>query len=266
MQLPGGLVENARLDRSFKLVSASGKVDMALSQLHESTENYPRWISEALILILDELCGQAPTLERVRSLCLADRQAILLAWHIKTKQSLEWFTRRCENCEEIFDVSISLNELPFSEAAENFPFAHLHLNEQAITVRVPNGKDLEFLSQLDDSIDVKEKLIHRLVVEPKSFKLQVKDFKAIENAVENTVPEFATEITSHCPECDSINPITYRPEDTLAIGVEPLLEDIHKIAQAYHWSEEQIMSLPHQRREFYLNKIDRDLGISRNLL
>jgi len=270
MQLPGGLVENTRLDRSFKLVSASGKVDMALNQLLESTENHPRWISEALILILDELCGQAPRLERVQALCIADRQAILLAWHMKTQKSLEWFTRRCESCDEIFDVSISLDKLPFSEAAESFPFAHLELDDEVITIRVPNGRDLEFLSQIDDSLDVKldvkKKLIERLLVKPKTFKLQAEHIEAIETAVENTVPEFATEISCQCPECDGMNSISFRPEDTLAIGVEPLLEDIHKIAQTYHWSEEQIISLPHQRREFYLNKIDRELGVSRDLL
>jgi hypothetical protein len=37
-----------------------------------------------------------------------------------------------------------------------------------------------------------------------------------------------------------------------------MLEDVHRLATRYHWSEEAILRLPLRRRGAYLRLIDRD--------
>jgi hypothetical protein len=36
--------------------------------------------------------------------------------------------------------------------------------------------------------------------------------------------------------------------------------DVHRLARAYHWSEEDVLALPVTRRRRYLAHVDRDRG------
>lgn len=268
MQLPGGLVINGRRNQHFKLVSSDGWTDMQLYELLADADSQPHWVSEAILLVLEQLANTVPSIEQVRSLCLADRQAIALAWRLQTQQAEQWVSHYCGACGEIFDISIPMDGLPFSPAGEGFPFARLHVNGQELIVRVPDGDDLEALAQISDAQSAREHLAQRVIVERESinFSLTEKEILSIEAAIESIVPELATEITSDCPECGAANTLLFDPYEGLVKEIDPLLDDVHLIAQAYHWTENEILSLPEIRRQQYLQRIEYAQGVSGGLL
>jgi hypothetical protein len=44
--------------------------------------------------------------------------------------------------------------------------------------------------------------------------------------------------------------------------IDELLDQIHRLAANYHWSEQEILALPKQRRTAYLRRLDRERGVS----
>ncbi|MDK3073550.1 hypothetical protein QO034_10540 [Sedimentitalea sp. JM2-8] len=81
-------------------------------------------------------------------------------------------------------------------------------------------------------------------------------------ALERAVSGLDLEIGTRCTECGSA---IVSPFDVQAfVGAEledaarRLLDDVHRIASTYHWSEQDILALPRSRRMAYLGRIDRD--------
>jgi hypothetical protein len=72
-----------------------------------------------------------------------------------------------------------------------------------------------------------------------------------------------------CPKCEEAWESVFEPGDYLwrEIGVTArrLLRQVHLIARAYGWSEEQILSVPPERRGAYLAMIQEDFDSDRDL-
>jgi hypothetical protein len=81
-------------------------------------------------------------------------------------------------------------------------------------------------------------------------------------ALEALDPLNALELAAICPACGGPNDIELDLEAVLlerAAGRrERLLDMVHRIARAYHWSEAEILALPPARRARYLERIERE--------
>ncbi len=263
MQLPGGLLKNGRLNQHFSLNQPGGDIDFALHHLTTKVKSHPDWVDQALLLILETLANDEPTLQDVQSLCVADRQAIAIAWQLSKSTAPLWLTIHCHACDNPIDVCIPVAELPFSKAGKHFPFAKITVNKKSIKLRVPNGSDLSAIAQLPEAEAV-QCLAQRLIAQPssapttQSIPLNKTTIQKIERAVEQQVPELATDINCECPECDAKNLVHFDPYQGLVSRIDELLDEVHLIASAYHWTEQEILQLPNARRKDYLKRISRD--------
>ncbi|MCR2835283.1 hypothetical protein [Parerythrobacter lacustris] len=66
-------------------------------------------------------------------------------------------------------------------------------------------------------------------------------------------------LATQCPECSAEQALLFDPARFLAEEVarhaDRLLGEVADIAQAYHWSEADILAMPAARRRFYLTRI-----------
>lgn len=74
--------------------------------------------------------------------------------------------------------------------------------------------------------------------------------------MEKLAPPFSGEIEGQCPECGArvnfwFDVAAYVLRE-LRFDAELLYEDIHQLAMRYHWSEQEILNLPRQRRMQYV--------------
>ncbi len=81
-------------------------------------------------------------------------------------------------------------------------------------------------------------------------------------ALERCIAGLDLQLGTQCTEC---NAEISAPFDVQAFVMAErnatacrLLDEVHMIAQSYHWSEAEILSLPHDRRLAYLARIERD--------
>ncbi len=294
MNLPGGLIieidGEARRARDFSFRPITGALEMRLQDLlcecSANDEAHPVWISRFLTVILARLATQkielddeknmAKGLELVRELCVGDRHFLLLQWRLMLAggSDYEWLSAHCPACAARYDFPLEWAKLPVKPACENFPKISFLLNDssinngEAIQVRVPNGSDQEFIAQLNtqSKTDLRRQLLQRLVIadNPQALvqALEEDEIARIETVLEQAAPELAQQLQLACPECGEQHRVQLDWYRGIHKPVDELLDQVHRLAANYHWSEQEILALPKQRRAAYLRRLERDRGVS----
>jgi hypothetical protein len=298
VNLPGGLHIEIRGEqiraRDFSFRPITGALEMQLQDLlHECSANdeaHPVWISRFLTTILARLATQKispddeKSLTLVRELCVADRHYLLLQWRLQLAggSDYEWLSAHCPACTARYDFPLEWAQLPVKPAGENFPQISFLLNDssinngEAIQVRVPRGSDQEFIAQfhaqvhvqekVQDEMDLRTQLLQRLIIadNPRALvqALDEDEIVRIETALEQAAPELAQQLQLACPECGEQHQVQLDWYRGMHKPIDELLDQIHRLAANYHWSEQEILALPKQRRTAYLRRLDRDRGIS----
>ena len=294
MNLPGGL--HIEIDgelihaRDFSFRPITGALEMQLQDLLQECsahdEAHPVWISRFLTVVLARLAQQkiAPDEEKslalVRELCVADRHYLLLQWRLMLAggSDYEWLSAHCPACTARYDFPLEWAQLPVKPAGENFPHISYLLddlsinNGDAIRVRVPRGSDQEFIAHLhaqentQDETDLRTQLLQRLIIadNPRALvqALDKEEIARIETALEQAAPELAQQLQLACPECGEQHHVQLDWYRGMHKPIDELLDQIHRLAANYHWSEQEILALPKQRRTAYLRRLDRDRGVS----
>lgn len=302
MNLPGGLYIEVRGEliraRDFSFRPITGALEMQLQDLlHECSaqgEAHPVWISRLLTVILARLATQKITpddeksLTLVRELCVADRHFLLLQWRLLLAggSNYEWLSAHCPACSARYDFPLEWAQLPVKPAGEHFPQISVLPSDSSINkgeviqVRVPRGSDQEFIAQFhvqeaaqDQTQDERQyekelrtQLLQRLIITDNSRALvqalDEDEIVRIETALEQAAPELAQQLQLACPECGEQHQVQLDWYRGMHKPIDELLDQIHRLAANYHWSEQEILALPKQRRTAYLRRLDRDRGVS----
>lgn len=270
--LPGGLVEHDRRRRDWAFRPLTGALELALAEAAESAQDTPSAVTAVLSQALTRLAGDTPAPHRVDALCLADRQFLMrqLARHLDDdpgQGTAQWFSSQCPACGARFDFALDMAELPVTEAGPGYPWVELRGDDGvARRFRLPVGADLsELARQPDDAVEAW--LLQRLAESPDTLPLddpaQIGAWAArVEAALDRIAPALVLQVLAACPECDTTHAVDLDPYGALQHGPDTLLQEVHRLAWHYHWSEDQILALHRQRRQRYLQLIDQARGLS----
>lgn len=262
MQLPGGLVEDGVRRRDWAFRPVSGALELALAEIKEEAGCAPQAVTRALALALGRLGGAQASEERVAALCVADRQYLMreLERHLGSQGG--WFQADCPACGSRFDFHLDYADLPVQEAGAGYPQAQVDMDGRQWRFRLPNGADQEAVAGLPDG-EALAGLFRRLALDPDLPEAPGQDLiAAAEAALEAVSPAVCLSVQAACPDCGSGNTVELEPYRALARPADHLLEEVHRIALAYHWAEADIFELPRARRQRYLQLIDRARGMA----
>jgi hypothetical protein len=181
----------------------------------------------------------------VRALCVDDRR--FLMYRLAGELGIDelWLTATCPECEARFEVCAEPAQLPVKPAGDTFPFA----GSGERRIRVPTGDDQEAVALMSPDAARRE-LLRRCLVD--GGEVTDADDPPLEAALEAVSPEVARELTAVCPSCETTVAVPLDPYACLGAGLEALLDEVDVLARAYHWSEAEILGLPHRRRHRYL--------------
>ncbi|WDE03647.1 hypothetical protein SG34_019995 [Thalassomonas viridans] len=269
MLLPGGLWHNRQRKRDFCFKPVTGALEFAIAEIAGQGFAMPEAVTKILQLALAQLGGEAVTEERVAELCIADRQFLMRQLQLHLGDSETWYSQTCRRCKASFDFELDLQALPVAEGDENYPFVEVELDKLQLRLRLPNGHDQAILADKTE-VEIPAVLLKLcLLAQGREFdvdafvaNLSEAEVASIEQAMEQASPGIVTDIQVSCSNCSHVNPVYLDPYRLLNRGYGDLLAEIHRLARAYHWTEQQILALPAQRRAAYLAMIDADRGMS----
>lgn len=200
-------------------------------------------LTEVLTTCLLQTDDSAFTLDEIASWTIAKRRQGLLAIAVATNGHLRRWVASCEACGEKLDLEINLPDF-----RQDWSVNDLAFNDTII--RLPCPSDL-------DKIGTDDSLLPRLLIKgiPPSGAWETE----AEALLSSADPLADLELGTQCPECDNsvVVPLvleSYLIEE-LSQQMLALMDQIHVLALAYHWTETQILALPESRRRHYLARI-----------
>jgi hypothetical protein len=180
---------------------------------------------------------------------------------------------RCLNkaCGERIEAELSLDEVLGSEG-ETSDSRSVDCGEQTIELRKPSGLDQHVWStqEFESERAAIESMVQMLVIrdndslhEKNLFSLNDDSFSTINRAMEESDSLVNFSFEAVCPYCESNSEFEL---DLQALAIEhlkqsqrSLLTTVHRLAKHYHWSEQEIFSVPHWRRIHYLRLLEEEL-------
>jgi hypothetical protein len=258
--LPGGLSEPDGLHREFAFAPVTGELELILGMFDGRRLGVVDRVTSVLCAALEHIGGRPVTSERVLDLCVDDRRFLMQQLAGELGIATVWVTSACPACAAIFDCPVHPTRLPVKPAGPDYPFASVITSIGPLRLRVPTGVDQQALSSLG-SRSLTRDLIARCVVDGPgeavsgtalAGALTDADVERIGAALEESSPEVARRATGNCPTCGETIDIEVDPYLCLYLGAERLLDEVEALAATYHWSEQDILALPRERRRRYL--------------
>jgi hypothetical protein len=267
--LPGGLAQNGRIERQAKFRTLTGRIEQTLIESDDSMGK-PGYVTRVLGATLDKIGDQPVDTEQVEALCVADRQFLMLRLAAMLDGEQMWLKLRCGKCHALFDVDIRRCDLPVKEAGQGYPISTIQLNDMAVRVRVPSGKDQHKIENLDEA-EAMRLLLQQCIesVDGGSLDKAIIDalgkseIDAIDDALDELSPAVCNQILVTCPECKKDQQAELDHYQISGMNNHYFHDEIHTLASHYHWSEAEILGLPQSRRRLYIGMINRSVGSHR---
>jgi hypothetical protein len=165
----------------------------------------------------------------------------------------------CSRCEEQMEFELDCDQLMPANTA---PDQQLTVVFRGRTFRVPNSRDLAF--GLADESDPEKAAIRLLEScrlashDPASWSQE--DIASLGELMAQADPGAETRIRFRCTVCgheqDGVLDIAAFLWAEIVAHAKRLLREVHTLASAYGWSEEQVLSLGATRRAFYLEMVE----------
>jgi hypothetical protein len=175
----------------------------------------------------------------------------------------------CAACGERLEVNLPVTGLvgPQKPDTAGHTIEFLH-DGYELAIRLPTGADLVGLP--DDVELAAKELLARCVVTAESISttpdqrvpvppaaLPLDLVAAIESALAEADPDAVVEVELICPACGGVRAMPVDPVGFLWAEVDAwawqLLADVHALASAYGWAEEQVLAMTPARRQAYLH-------------
>jgi hypothetical protein len=286
--LPGGYVDDdGVLHREVELAPLSGREEELLA------EQRPAGNTTLVTVILSRCVRRLGTISPipaalVRRLLVADRQYLLLKLREITLGAQVQATICCPwaDCHKKIDIDFSLQDIPVWESQEKGPTYTMELSPEAayrdepgqvyraVTFRLPNGEDQEAVARLvaDDAARAFAILLARCIQrvgpwEPPGDaqirRLSPLAQQEISRQMEAGSPKVELTMEGQCRECGRDFAVPFEPQEfffnELRASHDLLYREVHYLAYHYHWSEQEILAMPRDKRRRYIEVLADEL-------
>jgi hypothetical protein len=169
-------------------------------------------------------------------------------------------TARCAaaGCGDSFEFTLPLLSLPAGAAADA-PL-HVHLDDaRTVTLRRPTGDDLRRWHDMQPASrdEALRMMLDSLVL---AGRVDAGDVAAVSASISTMDPLVDFEVSCRCPACGALNEVAVDLEalalERLARRQSVVLEEVHRFASSYGWTESEVLAVPPWRRARYLRLIE----------
>jgi hypothetical protein len=228
----------------------------------------PQLITELLSLCCHAANGQAADQDLFLNTPVGMRiEALLVVATLTDANPFSWRVRcGSASCGQESEFELSADEiLSPGEGQREMETTPFTIGAVEGVLRRPTG--IEQMAWLTDSAELQcEAMLRSILVRPPLEELLAEGESlesialAIDEAMDSFDPLLGFHLSVVCPHCGIATDIF---PDLAGVALERLsraqhavIENVHRLASHYHWSERQIIELPEWRRQFYLELIE----------
>jgi hypothetical protein len=264
MVLPGGIVHSdGSRRRTYSWAPITGVVEEAVCDARGESSSAPELVAAVLQYTLATVGNRTATRDDVEGLSVVDQRSLMIELASRFGLALQWLTRACNGCGEPFDLPIDFTALPVWPAKGTYPEADVVTTLGRLRFRVPTGRDQIAIAGEDDDRQAIRALVVRCLTADSTppgenwvEQLTDQDIEAISEGLEAVSPSLPWAAEARCPECGQSHAIPIDVAGWVSAIDDPI-EEVHEIAEAYSWSERDILDLTRNRRQRYLSLIRR---------
>ncbi len=265
MELPGGIIVDQKVCRSFNFKPLTGTLERVISESGFELKSLAEQVTLILVQALDNVAGLTASKELVRSLCSGDRLYLMLQLQALLDPSPQWLTSHCRHCDEKIQFQFEPTSMPVKPAGKDYPDTSILLSSGEVKIRVPSGADEESLASNAQNEQNAMDLLLQLLLSATSHTqnihtLSQDDLELIDHKLDEMSPQPGTSVSIECPYCSFQQQVNIDHYSWISQSTQDLDEEIHTLAVNYHWSEKDILALPKRRRKHYLELIQRSQG------
>lgn len=204
--------------------------------------------------------------DALSKLSIGKRDARLLQLRAETFGSSLQAMCDCPHCSEVIEMSLNVIDILVDVPEEEDGLLSLSTGNYNVHFRLPDSTDLAAAVAVGDRTIAARRLLHRCIIEarqddkivpPDGLPSDVLD--ALAQRIAEIDAQSNIELEMTCPACSST---WVSPFDIVAFfwmevsaWAKRMLRDVHTLACAYGWNEEEILALSPARRQFYLEMV-----------
>lgn len=273
VEVPGGWWSEGARVRHAELRPLTGRDEAFLLDAGESLTAAARTTALLCRCLLRLGTVADVTPDDVRALAVGDREALLLQlWRITFGERFPCvITCPGNGCGEKMDLQLKVSDLLLAPYSEPQPWREVtvqaHGEDYLARLRAPNGLDQELAAECGrtDMQQAENLLLRRCAaplsaVNSESLSAEEWSHELTDRLVEKMSgldPQADILLQLRCVACDQafqaefdMGNYLYR---TLRGQIPYLYREVHYIARAYHWTEDEILSMTPRKRSTYLN-------------
>jgi len=201
---------------------------------------------------------------RADDLVAADRDRLLVALYRQIFGDRIGSTLTCDNCSRPFDIDFSLRDLAITLESRppNPAFVALNPNlfqaAEGWRFRLPVGRDERAVVALPAAV-AESTLLERCCLAETGA---APDSDRLQAALEEVAPLFEFELKGNCPECGRLHSLQFDIQTFLLSSLlqekTRLFSEIHRLAKAYGWGLNDVLSLSRIERRRLVEFIENE--------
>lgn len=214
------------------------------------------------------LCATSPGVSRdsLAQMTIGKRDSLILRLRERTFGSQLVSTASCPQCGERLEFNFTTDELSVLRAADAQERFSLNACGYEVEFRLPNNLDLSTVAQRADMQGAERTLLERCLLhahlegEEKSFdELPPEVLEAVVDEMGRRDEQADVQLALDCPQCRHSWQLTFDIVSffwsEIDAWAQRTLREVHALARAYGWGEEEILSLSAWRRQVYLGMV-----------
>ncbi len=202
--------------------------------------------------------------DALAQLSIGARNAQLLALRARVFGDALDAVAECPTCGQRLEMNLRVSD--FLVSSTDTPTRELRVNGYALTYRLPDTNDLIAAQRARDVTHAREMLLQRVVLNVRPTQESSADAQldaaakdALAAQLEHDDPLAAMRVHMICPQCQHEWETLFDIADffwtELDAWAKRILREVHALASAYGWNENEILALSPQRRQLYLELI-----------
>jgi hypothetical protein len=220
---------------------------------------------ERALALLAAACPEMSA-EELSALSVGRRDRLLIALRERTFGTRLSSLATCDACGESLELTFDCSDIS-SEGETETP-AELSIEREGFEARfrLPNSGDLVVVARCTDEDTARQSLLERCVTSASHEGAQVSPeelpdsiVEAVEARMADADPQADVHLALDCPACGhkflaAFDVVAYFWSEINAWAYR-LLGEVHSLASAYGWREEEILALSPWRRHVYLEMV-----------